>query len=166
MTKPLVALDIDCCLADFDAAACDRFGWDCDRSIYNYHLRWPDKIAEVDAFVGDPSSYVELKPLRHALTYVERTALYYELVYVTARPSGLAMWRITRNWLNDHFFPYGLVEIVALHDKPAYVAELGAVWALEDNPAYIMSMGILGLKVLICDQPWNRNLPGERVNLT
>ena len=161
----IVAVDIDGCLARFDEAACDRFGWDCDRTIYDYHVRWPDKCADVDAFVSNPKSYMDLKPLRHAASFAHLVAAAREIIYVTARPAGLEMLRITKHWLKEHDFPPAFIEIIGFQEKPGYVAELEPVWVLEDSPRTIQAMRDLGLRILICDQPWNRESLGPRVVL-
>lgn len=159
-----VILDLDGCLADFDALACEKFG-PCDRKVYRLEERWPERAEEVRRFATNPLTYALLKPISGARAAVSRIAESHDVVYVTARPGGQITEEITRLWLEWHGFPRRETHVVDWQEKVFRIQSLldkREGFAVDDSPVQIENMRRLGISVVVFDQPWNEHLDGPR----
>lgn len=160
---PLIVLDIDGVLANFEGASVQHFG-PCDRSLYGLNERYPDLLkSEIDAFVNDPLVYAKLSPIPGAVTACSRLMKAgSRLAYVTARP-GTA-YDVTQAWLALYGFPVGPLFVYHWEDKAAFIADLSPVFAVDDSPRVINGLRELNVFTLIFDQPWNAGVRGLRIS--
>ena len=156
---PLVVLDIDGVLADFEGASVQHFG-PCDRSIYSLEERYPNLPKSVIAdFVNDPLVYASLAPTPGAAAACRRiVAAGARIAYVTARPA--VAYDITLEWLGRHNFPIVPLFLPHWEDKAALIADLGAAIAIDDSPRVIVSLRKLGVQTIVFNQLWNQDVGG------
>ena len=156
--KPIIAVDLDGCVADFDSAACDRFG-PCDRTSYSLEKRWPNRHLEIRRFVTNPFTYLFLNKIPLAQYGIQKLIdLGFEPIAVTARPPSFLMWLITKFWLAYHRIPIKRVLVVHFEKKVDVIKALGAVAAIDDSPTHLKKLLENGIHPIAFNQPWNESV--------
>ena len=159
--KPIVAVDLDGVVCDFDSAACDRFG-PCDRTSYSLEKRWPNRHLEIRRFVTNPVTYLLLNKIPLAQYGIQKLIdLGFEPIAVTARPPSFLMWVITKIWLAYHRIPIKRVLVVHFEKKVDIIKTLGAVAAIDDAPAHLQRLAEHGISAIAFHQRWNSSCPVE-----
>src|SRR3989338_4292489 len=116
------------------------------------------------AFEAHPD-FQTIAPRPDAQAVVPFLAADFHLHAVTARPSNLQ--QITQQWIETHFPNafrglhmgnlYGPPEM--RRTKAQMCADLGIGTLIEDNVEYANNCAEHGIRVLLLDHPWNRDLP-------
>lgn len=167
-----IAIDIDAVLADFLSMFLkyrnDTYGTSWKRKQF-YTYVWAEVFGEskekmysvlVDFFSSDYLRQIE--PMPGAAKGVKEISKKNRLYIVTSRPRIIA--DITRDWLNK-YFPE-IFEKIYFSNQPAYGSfgstkgeichQTGADLFIDDQYKYCQECEKEGIKVLLFDNPWNK----------
>ncbi len=154
----MAVLDIDGPVADFDLAACARFGEGRGRELYSLEERYPDRADEVRKWANDPGTYATLEPVvgaRDGLAQITRDWPGLMILAVTARPLGSE--DITYAWLaRQHFLAFlSGITTVPFNKKPKVISGMNPVVAFEDSPYQAGALAALRVPVILISKPYN-----------
>lgn len=170
----IIAIDIDDTLADFSSAFVRYYnktkGSDFSVDDFTRPDWWnimdisKEEILEtVYDFYASPY-FTEVEPIANSIITVKKLAEKHSLICVSARAKNIK--EETRRWIVKH---YGdaikNIFLTDLHlfnngrkNKFDFCHEAGATLLIDDSPKFTEECTKNGIKTLLFDQPWNRNI--------
>ena len=106
-------------------------------------------------------SYREAKVVSNAKEIITNLKKNHNLYFVTARDSKLT--DITQNWLNDNGFEEIDVYLLGSDYKADKAKELECNVFIEDNPSNALQLANEGMKVLLIDTNYNKDIEHENI---
>jgi len=149
MPRTPVAVDICNTLADINGEIEKVFGANPNPSRYYY----PGVTSEF--FRNNLWVFEKAAAYKGAAKALTKISLYYEIVYITARP--VEAQSVTIEWLKRNGFPRG--RIIFTTTKPVIAKALGVKAAFDDAPHEIDGYLAAGIPVFVKKQPYNMAYP-------
>ena len=106
-------------------------------------------------------SYGEAKVVDDAKNIIDELKKNHNLYFVTARDAKLT--DITKNWLNENGFEEIDVYLLGSDYKIQKAKELECHIFIEDNPSNAMQLANEGMKVLLIDTNYNKEIEHENI---
>lgn len=157
-TKPILALDLDGCIANYIGGLIKYLT---TRGIHKEYADWKDRNSGVPeklfyAFDRQGLKGLELVPGSERALKILRK--HFSLVIVTARP--IEQRTDTLLWLYNHFHQAFFSQVIFDKDKGAVCKRLNAIALVEDNPKNLEQYS----PSFCIAQPWNEDYKGIRGN--
>ncbi len=107
----------------------------------------------------------KIKPVKNAQKVILNLAKNNELILISGRP--LNLFKETKKWI-DKYFPNCFLELHLVNQYPRDGEEKGpkkfelckklnCSFSVDDDSTTAMSLAELGIKVILFNQPWNKN---------
>lgn len=171
MKKPVLAVDFDDVLYDFNSAMClfHNAGYNTNlakKDVFSFYFKevWgcteEEAIRRVREFCFSPHhlAAIPIEGAQEALAILKDS---YEIIIVTSRSHD--MEEITRAWLEEHFRGlYDGIYFTSHFDsarritKSEVCKKIGAEYLIEDAPVHAHDVAATATKVLLFDSPWNQ----------
>jgi uncharacterized HAD superfamily protein len=100
-------------------------------------------------------------PLPHASSVLTRLFQQgHRILFITARPGMKKVTHVTKQWLQDHGFPYDGTNLkMGCQDKAVVATDLGVELFFEDAPHHLDKLVKAGVPTVIVDAVYNRDYP-------
>ncbi|MDR6225208.1 5' nucleotidase, NT5C type [Desmospora profundinema] len=86
----------------------------------------------------------------------------HRIYFITARPGMRKVTQVTKEWLQEHGFPFDGDNLkMGCHDKAAVARDLGVELFFEDAPQHLDKLVKAGVPTVIVDAVYNRNYPHD-----
>ncbi|MDD3627340.1 MAG: hypothetical protein PHV06_08480 [bacterium] len=135
-----------------------------DVNEFNYEDAFNLSREEMHRFWDDFSNnggWLEIEPLAGAVESIKILKESYRILIVTGRP--LVLKDVTLEWLGKYGIEHDGFYMTNFKDKFEHLLENGhrPEWFIEDHLGFSLGLARNGVKVLLFDYPWNRNLKTE-----
>lgn len=175
----IIAVDVDEVIAQFLDAwlafynSRNNTAWQADQfHSYNFwEVVGGDKESMVELtheFFKSPE-FQNIRPVEDAVEGISALARVHELVIITARPQEIS--EMTLSWL-DTYFPRAFKRVHLTNQfsklgywrsKAAVCVEEHASVLIEDNAEYALECARSGVRVLLVDKPWNKDVSHDLI---
>jgi len=140
-------------------------------TTYNWWEVWGitrEEAIEIDHEFKRSNLFDEINPIRNAIESVKSLINDNEIFIITSRP--ILYKERTEKWINKHLKDIPLTIIHSgdfqgdkLKTKVEICKDLGVELMIEDHAKYALECGNVGIKVILFDNPWNRDLKHKNV---
>ncbi|HDS08929.1 MAG TPA: hypothetical protein ENN73_01765 [Firmicutes bacterium] len=168
LMKPILGIDIDGVLADSDVKFREGMSRFFNRefrkedvSEFNYEDAFDITREQMHAFwdyFSVNGGWLDIQPLEGALESLEILREKFQILIVTGRPPVLK--DLTLEWFSKFNIKYDGFFMTNFKDKFDYLLQNGyrPEWFIEDHLGFSVGLARNGVRVLLFDYPWNRNL--------
>ena len=107
----------------------------------------------------------KIPPVKGAAETIDKLRNNFHIVVVTGRPVSLK--DVTVSWLKNNNVNYDKLIMTDFRDKFELLSEsdLFPEWFIEDHRDFALGLSENGVKVLLYDYPWNRDIPEKQKNI-
>ena len=171
--KRVIGIDIDSVLADSDKIFTKELEYLTgkkyfreDNSPFKYEEAFNIDDETMKKFWSDftkKGGWQKIPPIKGSIETVKRLKDEgYYIIIISARPPIIK--EETKAWLTINNVPYDELYLTNYEEKTNFITHLsGLLYFIEDHPDFAYQFAEKGVKVLLYDWPWNRNVSHKNI---